>query len=80
MGKTIKSIGATSVNVLRLTFTDDTMLDLWAEQAVHTIGGDIPGIFVDGEDSTVEIEHNHFGEIFVPERCPGCAALQNNKD
>lgn len=47
VGKTIQSINATAVNVLKLTFTDGTELELWAEQAVHTNGGDIPGIFVD---------------------------------
>ena len=47
VGKTIKSIDASSVNVLKLTFTDDTKLELWAEQAVHTTCGDIPGIFAE---------------------------------
>jgi hypothetical protein len=47
VGKTIKSIDASSVNVLKLTFTDGTKLELWAEQAVHTNFGDIPGIFAE---------------------------------
>jgi len=50
VGKTIKSIDNGSVNVLRLTFTDGTSLELWAEDAVYTPMGNIPGIFV--EDST----------------------------
>lgn len=50
VGKTIKSIENDSVNVLRLTFTDGTSVELWAEDAVYTPMGNIPGIFVD--DST----------------------------
>lgn len=50
IGKTIKSIENDSVNVLRLTFTDGTSVELWAEDAVYTPMGNIPGIFVD--DST----------------------------
>jgi len=47
VGKTIKAIDNSSVNVVRLTFTDDTSLELWAEDAVHTQFGNIPGIFVE---------------------------------
>lgn len=47
VGKTIQSIDHTSVNVLKLTFTDGTKLELWAEQAVSTNFGDIPGIFAE---------------------------------
>lgn len=50
VGKTIKSMENDSVNVLRLTFTDGTSVELWAEDAVYTPMGNIPGIFVD--DST----------------------------
>ncbi len=50
VGKTIKSVENDSVNVLRLTFTDGTTVELWAEDAVYTPMGNIPGIFV--EDST----------------------------
>lgn len=44
VGKTIKSIDNKCVNVLKLTFTDDSKLELWAEDAVHSYGN-IPGIF-----------------------------------
>ena len=47
VGKTIESIDNTSVNVLKLTFTDGSKLELWAEQAVSTQFGDIPGIFAE---------------------------------
>lgn len=47
VGKTIASIDSTCVNVLKLKFTDDTELELWAETAVSTNMGSIPGIFVD---------------------------------
>lgn len=47
VGKTIQAISNESVNVLRLTFTDGTTLELWAEDAVYTPMGNIPGIFVD---------------------------------
>ncbi len=50
VGKTVKSVENSSVNVLRLTFTDGTSVELWAEDAVYTPMGSIPGIFVD--DST----------------------------
>lgn len=50
VGKTIESIENDSVNVLRLKFTDGTSVELWAEDAVYTPMGNIPGIFVD--DST----------------------------
>jgi len=50
VGKTVKSVENESVNVITLTFTDGTSLELWAEQAVYTPMGSIPGIFVD--DST----------------------------
>jgi len=47
VGKTIQSIDNSSVNVLKLTFTDGTKLELWAEDAVHTQFGNIPGIFAE---------------------------------
>lgn len=47
VGKTIQSIDNTSVNVLKLTFTDGSKLELWAEQAVSTPYGEIPGIFAE---------------------------------
>ncbi len=50
VGKTVQSIENSSVNVLRLVFTDGSTVELWAEDAVHTQFGSIPGIFVD--DST----------------------------
>jgi hypothetical protein len=50
VGKTIQSIDNDSFNYLRLNFSDGTSLELWAEQAVHTSVGSIPGIFVE-EDS-----------------------------
>lgn len=46
-GKTIKQVDTGAINVMRLTFTDDTTLEVWAESAVSTEGGDIPGIFVE---------------------------------
>lgn len=49
VGKTIQSIDNQSVNVLKLTFTDGSKLELWAEDAVHTQFGNIPGIFCDDE-------------------------------
>ena len=47
VGKTIESIDNKSVNVLKLTFTDGSKLELWAEDAVHTQFGNIPGIFAE---------------------------------
>lgn len=50
IGKTIKTIDNQSVNVLKLEFTDGTKLELWAEQAVNTQFGSIPGIFAEESD------------------------------
>lgn len=47
VGKTVKSFDNNSVNVVKLEFTDGTSLELWAEDAVYTPMGNIPGIFVD---------------------------------
>lgn len=46
VGKTIKSIDATSVNSLVLFFEDDTSLCLTADVALLTQYGNIPGLFV----------------------------------
>lgn len=54
VGKTIKSIDNGSCNVLRLKFTDGTSLELWAENAVNTPFGSIPGIFVEETTSQEE--------------------------
>lgn len=50
VGKTIKSINNRSVNVLKLTFTDGTKLELWAETAINTPFGSVPGIFAEESD------------------------------
>lgn len=47
VGKTIVAFDHSSVNLLKLMFSDGTTLELWAEQAVTTSAGSIPGIFVD---------------------------------
>lgn len=46
-GKTIKNVNADSTNYLRLTFDDDTELDIWCECAISTSAGDIWGFFID---------------------------------
>jgi hypothetical protein len=47
IGKTIKSIDTSSVNVLKLTFTDDTTAVLWVENVITTSFGNIPGILIE---------------------------------
>lgn len=47
VGKTIQSAVTTSVNVVKLTFTDGTRAELWAEDAVYTPFGNIPGILIE---------------------------------
>lgn len=47
IGKTVRSFNNDSVNVVKLEFTDGSKLELWAEDAVSTPAGSIPGIFVD---------------------------------
>lgn len=47
VGKTIKSISQPGCNMLQLTFSDDSVVELWAEQAVMTIAGPVPGIFIE---------------------------------
>lgn len=55
VGKTIKSIDNSSVNVVKLTFTDDSVVELWAEPALETNMGWIPGIFIeDNPDPNTE--------------------------
>jgi hypothetical protein len=50
IGKTIKSIDNTSVNVLKLTFTDDSTAVLWVEDIVLTPWGNVAGLLI--EDNT----------------------------
>jgi hypothetical protein len=45
-GKTVESVDDTSVNVIKIVFTDGSTLELWAENAVNTRYGSIPGFFV----------------------------------
>lgn len=47
VGKTIISIDTTSANVLKMKFSDGTDLELWADDAISTEYGSIPGIFVE---------------------------------
>ncbi len=47
VGKTIKSFDASCGNMLKLTFTDETTLELCADGEVYTEYGIIPGIFVE---------------------------------
>jgi hypothetical protein len=47
IGKTIKSIDNTSVNVLKLTFTDDSTAVLWVEDIVLTPWGNVAGILIE---------------------------------
>lgn len=42
------SVDTSAVNVIKITFSDNTTLDIWAEQAVYTTYGGIPGFFVEG--------------------------------
>lgn len=51
-GKTIASTDTSAVNVVKITFADGTFLDIWAEQAIHTTAGSIPGFFVEDENGT----------------------------
>lgn len=52
VGKTVKAVDSTAVNALVLTFSDDTTLELFAEQAISTIAGTIPGIFTPEQTPT----------------------------
>jgi len=51
-GKTIAIGGVDSscCNVVKLTFTDGSKFELWAEDSLYTPAGYIPGIFVDDPD------------------------------
>jgi hypothetical protein len=49
-GKTIKSVEASAVNAWTFFFTDGTSVKLWAEDAVYTPYGNIPGLVL-GEGS-----------------------------
>lgn len=52
VGKTIKNIDITSINHLILHFTDGTFSSLWAEDAISTQYGNIPGIFISDDIGT----------------------------
>jgi hypothetical protein len=54
-GKTISGVDSSSVNVLKLSFTDGTALELWAEDVLYTEAGYIPGIFVDDPSLKEEV-------------------------
>ena len=45
-GKTVESVDDTSVNVIKIVFTDGSTLELWAEKAVPALFTCIPGFFV----------------------------------
>jgi len=45
-GKTIKSINKKAVNSWTIVFTDGSKYRLFAEDAVYTPHGNIPGLFV----------------------------------
>lgn len=47
VGKTIKSIDSSAVNTLKIVFSDDTAVNLTAEDALFTQFGTIPGIFIE---------------------------------
>jgi len=49
VGKKIKSINNERFNVSKITFDDDTMVQLWADTAVYTLSGEIPGIFIEDD-------------------------------
>ena len=49
IGKTVVGVENNAVNVVKLYFSDQTTLELWAEDAVRTPYGGIPGIFVEDE-------------------------------
>lgn len=49
-GKTITSVDTTAVNVIKIMFTDGTSLDIWAEDAVYTPFGNIPGFSVEDQN------------------------------
>lgn len=49
VGKTIKSIDRDCCNLWIFRFTDDTEQKVWAELAVHTAFGGIPGLFLPEE-------------------------------
>lgn len=47
VGKTISKLDTTTVNCVTIFFTDGTSASLWAEDAVMTPYGNIPGIFIE---------------------------------
>ena len=47
VGKTITNVSELATNYVKLHFADGNELDLWAEDAIYTQYGNIPGILVD---------------------------------
>ena len=52
VGKTIKSVNSNSINCLKLSFDDDTVIELWTEPAVYTANGLIWGLFIEDNPDT----------------------------
>lgn len=55
-GRTIQSIDTSSTNVIIFIFQDGSKLELWAEDAIYTSAGYIPGFYI--EDSNFISEYN----------------------
>lgn len=43
----VNRVECDAINSLRIFFTDNSFIELWAEDAVHTPAGYIPGIFIE---------------------------------
>ncbi len=68
VGKTIARLDTTAVNHVTIFFTDGTSVGLWAEDAVMTQYGNIPGIFI--EDSTEDSEEVQEVQDEISEETP----------
>jgi len=55
VGKKIIKADCSCTNITKLTFEDGSKLDVWYELAIAVGSAYIPGAFVDGEDSELEL-------------------------
>lgn len=60
VGKTVVKLDTTAVNCVTIFFADGTSAKLWAEDAVMTPYGNIPGIFI---EDTEEVQDPSSEEV-----------------
>jgi hypothetical protein len=70
VGKTIKSIDTSACNVLKLTFSDNSSLEIWTD--THWVGsGNLPYFYVEDNSSLTNEEFLEIADVAVLESLKG---------